>query len=96
MTTVPTYAPSAVAPTHDAPAVPAPRHQSAPAAAYTVSLARDEDDVRAAQRLRHQVFAAELGADLHSPVTGLDIDPFDEHCDHLLVREGEGGTVLGP
>ncbi|WP_033334141.1 GNAT family N-acetyltransferase [Streptomyces novaecaesareae] len=63
--------------------------------AYTVSLARDEDDVRAAQRLRHQVFAAELGAVLHSPVAGLDIDALDEYCDHLLVREGEHGTVVG-
>ncbi|KJS53605.1 GNAT family N-acetyltransferase [Streptomyces rubellomurinus] len=110
MTTVPTYAPTADAPTHQAPApasaVPAPRRPSAPApvpasapeaapAAYTVSLARDEDDVRAAQRLRHQVFAAELGAVLHSPLAGLDVDPFDEYCDHLLVREGEHGTVVG-
>ncbi|MFD9688509.1 GNAT family N-acetyltransferase [Kitasatospora sp. NPDC059088] len=96
MTTVPTYAPSAVAPTHDTTAVPAPRTRPAPApTAYTVSLARDEDDVRAAQRLRHQVFAAELGAVLHSPVAGLDVDPFDEYCDHLLVREGEDGPVVG-
>ncbi|MFE7592659.1 GNAT family N-acetyltransferase [Kitasatospora sp. NPDC057512] len=96
MTTVPTYAPSAVATTHDAPAVPAPRpHQPAAPAAYTVSLARDEDDVRAAQRLRHQVFGTELGAELHSPVAGLDVDPFDEYCDHLLVREGEQGAVVG-
>ncbi|MFJ2867536.1 GNAT family N-acetyltransferase [Kitasatospora sp. NPDC087314] len=95
MTTVPTYAPTAVAPTHDAPAVPAPRQQQTPAAGYTVSLARDGDDVRAAQRLRHQVFATELGAVLHSPVAGLDVDPFDEYCDHLLVREGEHGAVVG-
>ncbi|MFF1907513.1 GNAT family N-acetyltransferase [Kitasatospora sp. NPDC058218] len=65
------------------------------APAYTVALARDEDDVRAAQLLRHQVFAAELGALLHSPVAGLDVDPFDEFCDHLLVREGEDGPVVG-
>ncbi|MFD7901512.1 GNAT family N-acetyltransferase [Kitasatospora sp. NPDC059722] len=95
MTTVPTYAPTAVAPTHDAPAVPAQRQDPTPAPTYTVSLARDEDDVRAAQRLRHQVFAGELGAVLHSPVAGLDVDPFDEYCDHLLVREGQDGTVVG-
>ncbi|MFJ9696967.1 GNAT family N-acetyltransferase [Kitasatospora sp. NPDC101183] len=95
MTTVPTYAPTAVAPTHETPAVPAQRHRPAPAAGYTVSLARDEGDVRAAQRLRHSVFAAELGAVLHTPLAGLDIDPFDEFCDHLLVREGETGEVVG-
>ncbi|MFF2043495.1 GNAT family N-acyltransferase [Kitasatospora sp. NPDC058170] len=138
MTTVPTYAPPAVAPGHLAgvpaprparspltqsptlqppalqaspvqapalqpPALQAPAFQTpafqAPAvqapAAYTVSLARDEDDVRAAQRLRHQVFAAELGAVLHSPLPGLDVDPFDAYCDHLLVRQGEDGPVVG-
>ncbi|MFJ9442207.1 GNAT family N-acetyltransferase [Kitasatospora sp. NPDC101235] len=95
MTTVPTYTPSAVTTAHDAPAVPAPRPRPAAPAAYTVSLARDEDDVRAAQRLRHQVFGTELGAVLHSPVAGLDVDPFDEYCDHLLVREGEQGAVVG-
>ena len=34
---------------------------------YTVTLARDEDDVRAAQRLRHDVFAGEMGALLAGP-----------------------------
>lgn len=32
--------------------------QSTAPTRYTVTLARDEDDVRAAQRLRHDVFAA--------------------------------------
>ncbi|WP_055588336.1 GNAT family N-acetyltransferase [Streptacidiphilus griseoplanus] len=64
-------------------------------AEYTVSLAADEADVRAVQRLRHQVFAQELGATLHSPVPGLDIDGFDDFCDHLLVRERATGTVVG-
>ncbi|MGW2547147.1 GNAT family N-acetyltransferase [Kitasatospora sp. NPDC001574] len=94
MTIVPTYAPPAVTPAHPT-AVPAPRPAVPSPAVYTVALARDEDDVRAAQRLRHRVFAAELGATLHSPVAGLDVDPFDEFCDHLLVREGEDGTVVG-
>lgn len=105
MTTVPTFAPPAADATTAA--VPAPRTPvrtpaARPAApgtaeqpAYTVSLARDEDDVRAAQRLRHRVFADEMGAVLHSTVAGLDVDPFDEFCDHLLVREGEQGEVVG-
>ncbi|MFB7469835.1 GNAT family N-acetyltransferase [Kitasatospora sp. NPDC056184] len=98
MTTVPTYTPPAVAPGRDTTAVPAARQDSASGSAsavYTVALARDEADVRAAQRLRHQVFADELGATLHSTVPGLDADPFDEFCDHLLVREGEDGAVVG-
>ncbi|CAL9353417.1 hypothetical protein SUDANB145_00513 [Streptomyces sp. enrichment culture] len=62
---------------------------------YTVSLARDEDEVRAAQRLRHDVFAGEMGALLSGPQPGLDIDSFDAYCDHLLVREEVSGQVVG-
>ncbi|MEU3148044.1 MULTISPECIES: GNAT family N-acetyltransferase [unclassified Streptomyces] len=62
---------------------------------YTVTLARDEDDVRAAQRLRHDVFAGELGALLSTSRPGLDVDPFDAYCDHLLVREEVSGQVVG-
>ncbi|MCF6525218.1 GNAT family N-acetyltransferase [Streptomyces sp. JJ36] len=80
-----------------APATPAPAPSAAtPAPArYTVSLARDADDVRAAQRLRHEVFAGEMGARLATPEPGLDIDPFDAHCDHLLVTETGSGAVVG-
>ncbi|MDH6220744.1 GNAT family N-acetyltransferase [Streptomyces pseudovenezuelae] len=62
---------------------------------YTVSVARDEADVRAAQRLRHDVFAGEMGALLATPQPGYDIDPFDAYCDHLLVREEVSGQVVG-
>ncbi|MET9390325.1 GNAT family N-acyltransferase [Streptomyces sp. NPDC006624] len=62
---------------------------------YTVGLARDEEDVRAAQRLRHDVFAGEMGALLPTPQPGHDIDAFDAYCDHLLVREEVSGQVVG-
>ncbi|MER5400285.1 GNAT family N-acyltransferase [Streptomyces sp. NPDC002599] len=62
---------------------------------YTVTLARDEADVRAAQRLRHDVFAGEMGALLNTPQPGLDIDAFDAYCDHLLVRDTETDQVVG-
>ncbi|MFF9065549.1 GNAT family N-acetyltransferase [Streptomyces sp. NPDC014891] len=62
---------------------------------YQVGLARDQQDVRAAQRLRHQVFAGELGARLDGPEPGLDADAFDAYCDHLLVREETTGEVVG-
>ncbi|MFF9060741.1 GNAT family N-acetyltransferase [Streptomyces sp. NPDC101213] len=73
----------------DAPPLPA-----APSR-YLVTLARDEADVRAAQRLRHDVFAGEMGALLTSAQPGLDVDPFDAHCDHLLVRDADTGQVVG-
>ncbi|ARP68853.1 GNAT family N-acetyltransferase [Streptomyces pluripotens] len=62
---------------------------------YTVTLARDEADVRAAQRLRHDVFAGEMGALLTTPQPGLDVDAFDAYCDHLLVHETRTGQVVG-
>ncbi|MFF0221326.1 GNAT family N-acetyltransferase [Streptomyces sp. NPDC004629] len=62
---------------------------------YTVTLAADEADVRAAQRLRHEVFAGEMGALLSTPQPGHDIDPFDAYCDHLLVRDTVTGQVVG-
>jgi len=63
--------------------------------ALRVCLADSEADVRAAQRLRWAVFAEEMGARLDSPEPGLDIDAFDAHCDHLLVRERRSGEVVG-
>ncbi|MET9960769.1 GNAT family N-acyltransferase [Streptomyces sp. NPDC006326] len=80
-------------------ATPTPTPTPAPAAPtaprYAVRLARDEDEVRAAQRLRHQVFAGELGARLGGPEPGLDADAFDAYCDHLLVIDGESEQVVG-
>ncbi len=62
---------------------------------YSLLVARDKAEVRAAQRLRHQVFAGELGAVLHSPEPGLDVDEFDPHCDHLVVREDRTDQIVG-
>jgi putative hemolysin len=62
---------------------------------YTLLVATDGAQVRAAQRLRHEVFAGELGATLHSTVPGLDVDAFDGHCDHLIIREERTGEVVG-
>ncbi|SDM97351.1 GNAT family N-acetyltransferase [Allokutzneria albata] len=59
---------------------------------YSLLVARDGDDVVAAQRLRHQVFAGEMGANLPGH---LDADPFDEICDHLLVRDDSSGEIVG-
>ncbi|HEY1393283.1 MAG TPA: GNAT family N-acyltransferase [Methylibium sp.] len=67
-----------------------------------VTWARDEGEVREAQRLRHLVFAEEMGARLSPPAgapAGHDIDVFDPYCEHLLVRAfghaGEPGMVIG-
>lgn len=64
-------------------------------ARYSVALARDPADVRAAQRLRHEVFAGELGATLATAVPGLDVEALDDYCDHLVVRDERAGAVVG-
>ena len=58
--------------------------------------AQSAEDVRRAQRLRFEVFNLELGEGLaESHARGLDVDPFDECCDHLIVEHGETGDVVG-
>ncbi len=62
---------------------------------YSFLVAREPAEIQAAQRLRHQVFAEEMGATLHTTVPGLDVDYFDEFCDHLVVREDTTGEIVG-
>jgi putative hemolysin len=61
----------------------------------TVSWAKHQDEVREAQRLRHQVFAVEMGATLPNTIAGHDIDLFDNFCEHLLVRDAASKEVIG-
>ena len=63
--------------------------------ALTVAWARNLDEVREAQRLRHLVFAVEMGARLPKTVPGHDVDLFDDYCEHLLVRDASSGMVVG-
>ena len=68
---------------------------SAPAH-YAVRLARADAEVRAAQTLRFAVFNLELNEGLaESHATGLDADPFDVACDHLLVEHIPTGEIVG-
>lgn len=62
---------------------------------YSLLVARDGDEVLAAQRLRYRVFAGEMGATLRTSTPGADVDAFDEHCDHLVVREDHTGEIVG-
>lgn len=63
---------------------------------YRVRLAVCDDDLRAAQRLRFEVFNRELHEGLESAwLTGHDEDRFDNVCQHLLVEENSTGTIVG-
>ncbi len=63
----------------------------------SVELASAVEDIIASQRLRYEIFAREMGADLgaQAEATGLDHDRFDDHCHHLLVRESHSGEIVG-
>ena len=63
---------------------------------YATRLARSADEVRAAQALRFEVFNLELNEGLaQSYATGLDADPFDAVCDHLLVEHVPTRQIVG-
>jgi putative hemolysin len=62
---------------------------------YCLLLSTDPSHIEAAQRLRHDVFSSEPGFALSGRDGGLDADRFDEHCDHLVVREEDSGDLVG-
>jgi putative hemolysin len=66
---------------------------------YTLLLSTDPALIDAAQRLRHDVFTSEPGFEVSGASPGFeagrDADRFDEHCDHLLVREDVSGELVG-
>lgn len=58
---------------------------------FQTRLAASESDIKAAQRLRYNVFVAELGGDgdLVDHDARLERDVFDPHYDHLLLEDTE-------
>lgn len=66
---------------------------------YSLLLSTDPAMIEAAQRLRYDVFTSTPGfalptADEHG-ADRLDVDRFDEFCDHLLVRDDDTGELVG-
>ena len=63
---------------------------------FRVTLAITPSDLVQCQRLRYLVFNLELKEGLStSERSGLDIDPFDPFCDHLMVHDLESGKLVG-
>jgi putative hemolysin len=59
-------------------------------------LAQSAEEVRRAQRLRFEVFNLELNEGLvESHFTGLDVDLFDNVCDHLIVEHIATDEIVG-
>ena len=65
-------------------------------AQYVIRVARSAEEIQAAQALRFEVFNLELNEGLQqSYTTGLDADPFDQVCDHLLVEHVATQQIVG-
>src|SRR2546421_6933285 len=63
---------------------------------YSLLLSTDPTLIEAAQRLRYDVFTSTPGFALPTAGTEhLDVDRFDEYCDHLLVRDDDTGELVG-
>jgi putative hemolysin len=68
---------------------------------YSIVISTDPADIEAAQRLRYQTFAEEMGATLPQATQGMltgemiDVDQFDPHSDHLLAKDETTGQVVG-
>ncbi len=63
---------------------------------YAARLAGDAEEIRAAQVLRFEVFNLELNEGLaESYASGLDQDPFDAVCDHLIVEHLPSRQIVG-
>ncbi len=63
---------------------------------FEVKIATCAEEIAEAQRLRFQVFNLELNKGLKSSYERkLDVDEFDQACDHLIVRDLKSGDVVG-
>ena len=63
---------------------------------YVARLAQVAEEVRRAQRFRFEVFNLELNEGLvESHFTGLDVDLFDNVCDHLIVEHVATDEIVG-
>lgn len=60
-----------------------------------LSMASTPEELREVQRLRYKVFIETMGLSSLERDDGLDSDEFDEHCDHLIVRDTNTLKVVG-
>ena len=63
---------------------------------FDIRLAASEADIQAVQRLRYEVFVAELGADgpMVDHAARLERDAFDPSCDHLMLIDRASGALV--
>lgn len=59
---------------------------------FELGFARSAHEIRETQRLRYEIFAGELGAQIDGD--GIDADHYDRYCRHLTVRDTENGQLV--
>lgn len=64
-------------------------------AKLVLSMASTAEELREVQRLRYKVFIETMGLTALVRADRLDVDEFDEHCDHLIVRDADSLKVVG-
>lgn len=63
---------------------------------FLVKTAETWDELHSVFKLRAEIFSQEYGAHLENQTQpGLDIDGFDQSCDHLLVFHKKSGLTVG-
>ncbi|MDP2172323.1 MAG: GNAT family N-acyltransferase [Candidatus Cloacimonadaceae bacterium] len=60
---------------------------------FLIQTADTIEELRAAQKLRHDVFLEEMLK--KKKKSGLDVDRFDKRCDHLLIIDKRNGMLIG-
>ncbi|MDR6549662.1 GNAT family N-acyltransferase [Paenibacillus qinlingensis] len=60
-----------------------------------MKLASNSQEIEQAMRLRYQIFVEEEKNLRLRNESGLEMDAYDEYCDHLIVKELESDQVIG-
>lgn len=65
-------------------------------AEFEIKITREPADIEEAQRLRFEIFNLEMQKGLAASYErGLDIDRFDDYCEHLIVRDRSSNEIVG-
>ncbi|CCG18675.1 putative lysophospholipid acyltransferase (LPLAT) superfamily [Taylorella equigenitalis 14/56] len=60
---------------------------------FTLSIATSPEEVESLQRLRYEIYSSELGVKFDRE--GIDVDYFDDFCDHLMVIDNDKKIFVG-
>ena len=61
---------------------------------FTVGFATTREAIAETQKLRYQIFAGELGAQIDGGPDEIDVDEYDAYCRHLAVRDADTGNII--